>query len=147
MKQMGKYKFGNTSLDKLSTCDPGIQLIMMEAIRTSRVDFGIACGHRSIEDQQKAFKEGKSRVDGIKVKGKHNYFPSHAVDVYAYYNGKAQWDDIHMGYLVGHILSVADRLFEEGKVKFKLRSGADWNDNGVLVYDQKLKDMPHFEKV
>ena len=138
---MSTYKFGRTSLSRLATCHADIQAIMMEAIRTSRVDFGIAEGHRSIERQLELYESGKSRVK----KGKHNYNPSRAVDVYAYYNGQAQWDDIHMGYLAGHILSVADYLLKLEKVSHVMISGGNWDNDGIFVYDHSFKDLPHFQ--
>lgn len=139
------FKLGKRSLERLETCHVDLQVIMEEAISTSMVDFGVAEGHRNIARQNKLFKEGKSRIDGINKKGKHNEFPSEAVDIFAYYNGKAQWDDIHLGYLAGHILCTAKRLLKEGKVTHKLRSGGNWDDDGIFVYDHSLKDLPHYE--
>ena len=94
-------KFGNTSKKRLETCHKDIQLILNEAISVSRVDFGVAEGHRSLEDQMKYFKAGKSRVDGVKIKGKHNYSPSLAFDIYAYINNKASWEKDSLNYLAG----------------------------------------------
>lgn len=148
------FSFSSTSLERLATCEPDIQLVMQESIKSSRVDFGIACGHRTIEEQQELYKQGRSKpgskvtnVDGVKKKSQHNFYPSRAIDLYAYYNGKAQWDELHLGIIVGHILSVADRLYRDGKISHKLRSGGDWNMNGIYKYDQTLNDFPHLELV
>ena len=62
-------KFSNTSLQKLNTCHPDIVLIMSEAIKIA--DFTILEGSRPDELQYKYFKEGKSKLDGIKQKSKH----------------------------------------------------------------------------
>ena len=94
------YKFSKTSLDRLATCHEDLQLIAKEAIKVSQVDFGIACGHRTKEDQLKAFRGGFSKIDGITRKGKHNYSPSLAFDVYAWI-GKASWDVAHLTYIGG----------------------------------------------
>ena len=45
------YKFGNTSQDRLKTCNPLIQEILEEAIKI--VDFSVICGHRTKESKMK----------------------------------------------------------------------------------------------
>ena len=77
------FKFSKRSIDKLNTCHKDLQLIMNTVISVSNIDFGISEGHRSIELQNKYFKEGKSQIDGITKKGKHNYDPSLAVDMFS----------------------------------------------------------------
>ena len=144
------FKFGDRSIKNLNTAHKDLQFIMKEALSTSMVDFGISEGHRSIERQQKLFKEKKSRIDGITKKGKHNYNPSLAVDIYAYVDGgnsKYTFDKVHLAYLGGHIMATADRLYKEGKVTKKLRWGGNWDGDGTLLFDQKLWDLPHFELV
>ena len=141
------FTFSPTSARRLGTCHPDIQLIMTTSIQTSRIDFGIAEGHRSVEDQLRYFNEGKSRIDGINKKGKHNYSPSLAVDIYAYYNGAAQWDKETLCYLAGHIIATADQLYGEGKVTHKIRWGGNWDQDSVIVHDQTFDDLPHFELI
>lgn len=141
------YKFGKTSLERLKTCHEDLKLILHRAIRRSSVDFGIAEGHRSLERQKQLFNEGKSRIDGITKKGKHNYTPSLAVDIYAYYNGKSQWDSLHLSYLAGLIESVSNELYEEGLITHRVRWGGNWDSDGVIVIDQSFNDLPHFELV
>lgn len=141
------HRLGNTSTKRLATCHIDIQLIIREAISISRVDFGVAEGHRSLEDQMKYYKAGKSRVDGIKIKGKHNYSPSLAIDIYAFINGKASWEKDSLNYLSGLILGVSGLLFKQGKISHQLRWGGNWNQNGVILKDQSFDDMPHFELI
>jgi len=144
---MNKHKFGNSSKQRLSTCHTDLQLIMNTAIGISDIDFGIAEGHRSIEDQQKYFREGKSKIDGINKKGKHNYSPSLAADIYAYVNGKASWSNEDLNYLAGLIHAVAEMLFSQGKVSHKIRWGGNWDMDGEILIDQSFDDRPHFELV
>ena len=139
--------FGKTSLDRLSTCHPDLQLIMTEALSISNVNFGIAEGHRSIEKQQQYFKEKKSKIDGVTRKGKHNYSPSLAVDIYPYFEGKAQWDNEHLSYLSGVIHAVSEMLFKEGRTSHKVRWGGNWDSDGIILLDQSFDDRPHFELV
>ncbi len=117
------YKFGSRSITKLKTAHPELQKIMEVAIQSSMVDFGISEGHRTLERQKKLFDEGKSRIDGISKKGKHNYNPSLAVDIYAYVEGHKDlaFDKVHLAYLGGHIMLVAKLLHESGQIEHKLR--------------------------
>ena len=141
------FKFGERSEKNLATCHEDLQKIHREAIKTSKVDYGISEGHRSLERQKELFDEGKSRIDGISKKGKHNYFPSQATDVYAYVSGRKDlaFDKVHLAYIAGHIMETARRLYETGEIKHQLRWGGNWDGDGTLLVDQSLKDMPHFE--
>jgi len=141
------HKFGKTSKARLDTCHPDLQLIMNRAIELSNVDMGIAEGHRSVEKQQEYFNAGKSRIDGITKKGKHNYTPSLAVDIYAYVNGAANWDIEQLCYLAGIIHVVSETYFSTGKTKHKIRWGGNWDMDGVILIDQNFDDGPHFELI
>ncbi len=139
------FRFGRKSKTQLKTCHEDLQLIMNEAIKISDVDFGIAEGYRSIEKQMQYFEEGKSKLDGVNKMSKHNYSPSLAVDIYAYYNKKASWDKEHLSYLAGIIHAVSEILFEQQKITYKLRWGGNWDGDGIILKDQSFDDRPHFE--
>ena len=124
-----KYKLSKTSKSRLSSCDGRIQLVINEAIKTSPIDFGVAEGNRTLENQQKYYNEGKSKLDGINKKSKHQSNPSLAIDLYAYDKG-AKWDKKSLTLLAGHILGTANRL------NIKLIWGGDW---------VSFIDLPHFE--
>lgn len=138
-------KFSTKSKERLSTCHPDLRKIMNKAIKWSVIDFGIAEGHRSIKDQQKYFKEGKSKIDGINKKGKHNYDPSEAVDIFAYYSGKAQWDRASLSYIAGIIQAAAIVLLKRKKITHKVRWGGNWDGDGIILLDQVFDDGPHHE--
>jgi len=142
-----KKEFSKSSAAKLSTCHKDMQLIMNTAIGVSDVDFGIAEGHRVIALQQKYFKEGKSKIDGIKRKGKHNYIPSMAADIFPFIEGRADWDNSHLNYISGIIHAVAEMLILQGKITHRIRWGGNWDMDGVILRDQSFDDRPHFELV
>ncbi len=141
------YKFGKTSKIRLATCNKDIQVIMNESISISNVDFGIAEGERSLEKQLQYFNEGKSKIDGVRKKSKHNYSPSLAVDIYPYFNSGAKWDNEHLSYLSGIIHAVSEMLYSSGKIKHKIRWGGNWDMDGIILLDQSFDDRPHFELV
>ena len=109
------YVFGKRSKEKLAQCHADLQLIANEALKVSRMDFGISEGHRTIEKQQEYFHAGKSKVDGIKIKEKNNYQPTVAF------------------------------MINEGKITHRLRWGFNWDMDGEIGTDQRFQDMPHFE--
>jgi peptidoglycan L-alanyl-D-glutamate endopeptidase CwlK len=133
------FKFGKASEAQLITCDPRIQEIMRLAILRSKVDFGINEGHRSLALQQKYFTQGLSEKDGIIKLSNHQYVPSKAVDVYAWVNGKRNYGLVYMAYLAGVFNAIA---MEFG---YDLHWGANWDDDGELMTDQRFQDSCHHE--
>lgn len=125
------FKFGKTSSRKLATCHEDLQKVMAEAIKTSKVDFCVICGHRGEKEQNAAFDAGNSQLRF--PAGNHNKAPSLAVDVAPYFNKNPhiRWDDT-AGFkkLAKHILKTAKDL------DIKLTWGGDW---------ENFKDLPHFE--
>ncbi len=139
------FKFGKTSSVRLQTCHKDLQRVMYKAIELSIIDFGIASGYRSPEEQQELYKQGRTKVgsivtyvDGVKRKSKHNYSPSNAVDIYAYVDGKACWEKEHLYYLGGVIMTCARNLNVE------LRWGANFNRDADLT-NENFYDLPHYE--
>ena len=125
-------KFGRRSKERLETCDKRLQTIMNEVIK--HVDISVLCGHRNEKDQNQVFKDGNSKVDW--PKGRHNAYPSNAVDVCPY---PIDWDDRErMTYFAGMVMGIA-------KAKgIGVRWGGDWNQNTDLE-DNGFDDLPHFE--
>lgn len=149
---MSVKEFGKRSSDNLNSCHRDLILIAEKAVKISKIDFGITEGHRSIERQKDLFDQGKSKIDGINKKGKHNYKPSLAFDFYIYHQDletrrKLAYDKVHLSYVAGIFDAVASQLLEDGKISSKLRWGANWNSNGIIDLDQSFDDFPHIELV
>ncbi|MCD6435579.1 MAG: hypothetical protein J7L15_04260 [Clostridiales bacterium] len=131
-------KYSQRSLEKLSTAVEDLQILFKEVIK--HFDNTILWGHRDKEAQEKAFAEGKTQVHY--PHSKHNSMPSKAVDAVTY---PINWNDINQHYyFAGYVKGVADRLYDEGIMKHKIRCGADWNKN-MLVSDERFMDLFHFE--
>lgn len=132
------FQFSKRSQERLETTSPIIQKIMNEAILYSPVDFGIPQygGKRTLEDQQKLFKEGKSKLDGKKKKSYHQ--SGNAIDVVAYVNGEYTYDKRYYYGLAIHIIATAKRLGHN------LTWGGDWDGDWDLD-DQTFNDLVHFE--
>ena len=146
------YKLGKGSLKKLESVHHDLVKIIKLAITRTPVDFGISEGNRSLERQKELYDQGKSKIDGINKKGKHNYNPSLAVDIYAYHpdiatRKKIAYDVPTLCIIAGVIISCADELKAKGDIKHSIRWGGNWDNDGVILYDQSFDDLPHFELV
>jgi hypothetical protein len=125
-------KFGTRSRNALKSCDKRIQLVFNEVITT--VDCSVLEGHRGQVEQDKAYKEGKSKVKY--PKGRHNQLPSRAADVVPY---PIDWNDRERFTLfAGFVLGTAQQM------GINLRWGGDW-DKDWYVHDNMFDDFPHFE--
>ena len=71
-------RFGKKSKERLGSCEKDLQLLFNEVVRY--FDCTVTQGHRKVAEQEKLYKEGKTKVKY----GKHNYYPSIAVDVTPY---------------------------------------------------------------
>jgi len=100
------------------------------ALTISLIDFGIPKdgGLRTAEQQNALFKAGKSQLDGYVKKSNHQ--TGNAFDVFAYIDGKASWDKVHLTVVADAIMQAAD----------KLGVGLTWGGNW-----KTFVDMPHFE--
>jgi peptidoglycan L-alanyl-D-glutamate endopeptidase CwlK len=126
------YKFGQRSLERLSTCTPEVQHLMGEVIK--EVDCTILCGFRGKEDQDEVVRLGRSKKPW--PTSKHNQNPSPAVDVVPY---PVDWTDLsRFARFAGRVESVAHRL------GYVVVWGGDW-DNDTFTKDESFVDMPHFE--
>lgn len=133
-----RFTFGKTSDERLKTADPELQIAFQFALLITPVDFGITCGYRDEMEQAIAFQEGNS--DKEWPRSKHNTFPSLAVDFYPWKDGKAQWGDEKLFYLIaGLVLGV-------GAAKgYRMRWGGAWK--GTLNKPGQLQDLGHIELI
>ncbi len=80
-------KFSARSTERLETCDPRLIAVFNEVVK--HFDCTILEGWRSEEDQNEAFRTGKSKLKY--PEGKHNKQPSFAVDVAPY---PVDWENL-----------------------------------------------------
>lgn len=157
------HSFGESSTKQYNTLHPDLKIILDHVISVCEVDFSLLEGYRSPEKQFGYFKQGRKQnssgewivtepskvitnVDGYKNVGKHNHYPSTAIDINVYVPDKPEliWDKVHLTYIAANMVRIADQLYKEGKITHKLRWGGNWDGDGDLA-DNKLYDLPHFE--
>ena len=124
------FKLGANSINNMSGIDERLISIAELAITLTNIDFGIPStgGLRSTEDQAKLFTSGVSKADGRTNKSYHQ--TGKAVDVYAYVDGKASWDKLHLSLIAAAMLQASSQL------GFELKWGGLW---------KSWQDYPHFE--
>lgn len=145
-------KFGMSSLEQLSTCDYRLQEILNEVVKY--YDIKVLVGHRDEATQNEMYRLGRSKLKW--PNGKHNTYPSKAVDVTPYPVPK-NWGALSKN----DTLAERDKAWKE-RLKFyelkalifyiaaqkgyKIRYGGDW-DNDYDYTDQSFDDLVHFEIV
>lgn len=130
-------KLGRTSSRRLSTCCPAIQEIVRAAANDPNCpcDFGVVCGGRGKDAQEKAFAEGKSNArwgssDHNVMKGDKPY--SMGVDLAPYSSALRNyiWEDDELyAALALHLMTTASKL------GYRLEWGGNYTS---------IKDMPHY---
>lgn len=131
--------FSDRSRARLETCHPDLVRLFAEVIK--HVDCAILEGVRSDERQAELYRQGRSKLNGVEERSKHQVMPdgySHAVDV-AFcpidWSDRMRW--IHFGGIVrGHAQAMG----------IAIRWGGDWDGDGDLS-DQGFNDYPHYELV
>ena len=85
------FKLSSRSLSKLDGVNPLLVDTVKRAIEVSSVDFGVIYGVRSLAEQKKLYKAGRSQT----MKSRHllqQDGTSHAVDLMAYDGSDPSWD-------------------------------------------------------
>lgn len=109
---------------KIKVIHPDLRKVIEAAYQTSKVDFIVTEGLRSLARQQELLKAGASTT----LNSRH--ITGHAVDVAALVEGKADWHPQLYS-------QIADAIFEEAaKLNISVKWGGDW---------KSFKDYCHFE--
>lgn len=124
-------EFSQKSLNKLSQCHPKLQQLFLEVIKEH--DCTVICGYRGKAEQDEAYYNGTSRVKW--PNGKHNHFPSLAVDVWPYpyprtKNGELDSNSVAWDNFAAIVLKKAQEL------QIDIVWGGSWDT---------FKDKPHYE--
>ena len=119
------FKLSRKSQERLETCDERLITIVNDVCKV--MDVTVLCGHRGKEEQEEAFKEGKSHAHF--GQSYHNASPALAVDIAPY---PINWDvkDPRWEIMCNLVLYIANRY------GIKVKLGRDFTN---------LKDYPHIE--
>ena len=122
------FKLSQRSLDKLEGVDERLIAVVDYAISVTKVDFGVICGLRTIEEQRELVSSGVSKT----MNSKH--LEGRAVDLMAYIGSRGSWE-----------LSVYDEIadamkegaFSEGVA---IRWGAAWNLPDIRAWTGTMEE-------
>ncbi len=126
------YSFGLRSKSNLSTSSVELIKLCNEVIK--HIDFTVIEGHRNSARQYALYANGKSQIDGIKQKSKHNFMPSKAIDIIPYKKGHNPFDGTEKSELMFYQLH-RQFVIASKKLNIAINWGGFWS----------FKDMPHIE--
>ena len=126
------FKLSNRSLEKLEGVNPLLVDTVKRAIQLSKVDFGVIYGVRSLAEQEKLYKAGRSQT----MKSRHliqEDGTSHAVDLMAYDGNNPSWDIVMYD-------DIADAMKAAAKeTGAKIGWGAAWQIDDIAKWDGTME--------
>jgi len=123
------FKLSNRSLSKLEGVDERLVAVAKSAITRTKVDFGVICGLRTIEEQRELVAKGASQT----MKSKH--LEGLAIDVMAFIGSRGSWE-LNLYDDIGDAIIAAAK-----EIDVPLRWGAAWHVNDVREWDGTCEDL------
>ena len=122
------FRLSTRSMSRLEGINPDLITVVTEAIKLTKVDFGVTCGMRTVEEQEKLVASGASQT----MKSKH--LEGRAVDLVAYVGSSVTWqlnmyDDIAD--------AMADACCELG---VPIKWGAAWSEGDIGDYTGTMEE-------
>ena len=149
-------EYSQHSIDQLEDVHPDLQKVMWYVLTEYGFDHKIVEGLRTQKRQQELYAQGRTKpgpivthIDGVTRKSNHQAKDDgygYAVDAYPYpIDLSAKRTAIaRFYYFAGLVKAAAKELKERGEITHNIRSGLDWDSDGVFS-DQTFHDAPHFE--
>jgi len=122
------FKLSSRSTANLDKVDSNLVAIVRMAILETKVDFGVICGLRTIEEQKVLVDKGVSQtMDSKHISGS-------AVDLMAYIGSRASWE-------LNLYDDIADSMKKASKlVDVPIRWGAAWHIKDIAKYKGTMED-------
>lgn len=126
------WRLSKTSKHRLVGVDSRLIELCDRALELSPIDFGIPedGGVRTASRQHELFSAGKSKCDGFLKPSRHQ--SGKALDFFAYVDGAASWDKLHLALIGAAFLQAASEL------GYRIIWGGLWCD---------FPDYPHVQIV
>tara|TARA_R110000782_G_scaffold30203_1_gene75187 strand:- start:41 stop:496 length:456 start_codon:yes stop_codon:yes gene_type:complete len=122
------FKLSNRSLSRLEGVDERMIGVVKHAITVSKIDFGVICGMRTIEEQKALVAKGASKT----MKSKH--LEGNAVDLMAYIGSRGSWE-------LNLYDDLADAMKEGAKaVGVGVCWGAAWHIPDIRDWDGTMEE-------
>ena len=121
------FTLSQRSLDRLEGVNDDMVRVVKKAIDVTKIDFGVICGMRTIEEQKALVAKGASQT----MKSKH--LEGLAVDLMAYVSGRASWE-------LNLYDDIADAMMEAAKLEdVGIRWGAAWHIDDLRKCDMTME--------
>jgi len=122
------FKLSSRSEGRLEGINPQLIEVVKTAITLTKVDFGVTCGMRTVEEQEKLVASGASQT----MKSKH--LEGRAVDLVAYIGPNVTWS-------LNKYDEIADAMAAAAKQKgVALKWGAAWTVGNIAEWDGSMED-------
>ena len=122
------FNLSQKSLDRLEGVNDDMVRVVKKAIELTKVDFGVICGLRTVEEQEELVAKGASQT----MKSKH--IDGLAVDLMAYLGGRASWE-LNLSDDIADAMKEAAKL-ENGGVRW----GAAWQIDNMADWDGTMEE-------
>lgn len=119
------FMWGARSRKILRQIHPDLCRVCLMALDRADMDFGAHCGLRSMADQKRLVKMGKSRT----LNSRH--LTGHAVDLHPWVRGEIPWNDWGLWVTLSNQVQAAAK-----KIGVPIEWGGDW---------ARFTDCPHFQ--
>tara|TARA_R100001015_G_C4634992_1_gene202979 strand:+ start:227 stop:679 length:453 start_codon:yes stop_codon:yes gene_type:complete len=122
------FKLSANSMSKMTGIKNELHTIVCEAIRLTKVDFGVICGLRTQEEQDALLAKGATQTKTSK------HMTGDAVDLMAYVGSRASWE-------LNLYDDIADAMKKAAKNNnVKIRWGAAWHIDNFAEYEGTAED-------
>jgi len=122
------FKLSSRSEGRLEGINPQLIEVVKTAITLTKVDFGVTCGMRTLEEQEKLVASGASQT----MKSKH--LEGRAVDLVAYVGSSVTWQ-LNMYDDLADAMAAAAR-----KLNVPVKWGAAWSVGNIAEWDGTMED-------
>lgn len=122
------FKLSTRSMSRLEGVNPDLIKVVTQAIKTTEVDFGVTCGMRTVEEQEKLVASGASQT----MKSKH--LEGRAVDLVAYVGSNITWSLNMYDDLAD---AMADSAYELG---VPIKWGAAWTVGDIGDWNGTMEE-------
>lgn len=122
------FKLSQRSLDRLEGVDERLVAVVKYAITSTKIDFGVTCGLRTIEEQRELVATRASQT----MKSKH--IDGLAVDLMAYIGSRGSWE-------LNLYDDIADAVAEGARaVDVPVRWGAAWHIPDIREWNGTMEE-------
>jgi len=122
------FNLSQRSLGRMDGIKEDLRFVVSDAIKISKIDFGVICGMRTLEEQQALVDKGASQT----LKSKH--LTGDAVDLMAYIGSRGSWE-------LNLYDDLADAMAQAARDNnVSVRWGAAWHIDDIRSWDGTMEE-------